>query len=105
MQSKNSREEIEIPSEYHPFVGGANGSNVAGIMDRTGVKINMPPHNSKKSGISIVGEKEGVAKAKEELMKLYTNAVSGLVLFSIIDFVHGSKPALNTNRNTNVRVK
>ncbi len=45
-------------------------------MERTGVKINMPPFSSKKTGITIVGDKEGIAKAKDEIMKLSDNAVS-----------------------------
>ena len=75
-QYKNAREEIDIPSEYHPFLSGPSGSTAAGIMERTSVKINMPPFSSKKTGITIVGEKEGIAKAKDELMKIFTNAVS-----------------------------
>ncbi len=75
-QYKHAREEIDVPSEYHPFLSGPSGSIAAGIMERTSVKINMPPLSSKKSGITIVGEREGIAKAKDELMKIYTNAVS-----------------------------
>ena len=81
LQSKNAKEQIEIPAEFHPFISGPNGSTVAAITERTGAKINIPPHSTKKTTIIIIGEKEGVAKAKDEIMKLYSSVVSTCSLY------------------------
>lgn len=40
-------------------------------MDQTGARINIPPQSAKKDEITIAGEKEGVAKAKETVMEIY----------------------------------
>ena len=74
---------MEIEHEYHPFISGPNGSNVGSIMERTGTRINMPPYSTEKTDITITGEKEGVAKAKAEVLQIYENVVSGTGLISI----------------------
>ena len=40
-------------------------------MEQTGARVNIPPQSAKKDEITIAGEKEGVAKAKETVMEIY----------------------------------
>lgn len=45
-------------------------------MAETGTRINVPPSSSQVDVITIAGEKEGVASAKERIMKTYQSMVS-----------------------------
>lgn len=67
---------MNIPCEYQPFISGPNGAVAAEIMSKYDVKINMPPVQLKKEAITIVGEKDNVAKAKDRILQLYKAAVS-----------------------------
>uniref|UniRef100_A0A023FAG6 Putative vigilin n=2 Tax=Triatoma infestans TaxID=30076 RepID=A0A023FAG6_TRIIF len=70
-QSKKAFERITIPKVYHPFICGAYNENVNNLMAETGTRINIPPSSSQVDVITIAGEKEGVASAKERIMKMY----------------------------------
>ena len=68
MQAKLAFERLKIEHVYHPFIAGANASKT---MEQTGARINIPPPSAQKDEITIAGEKEGVAKAKETVMAIY----------------------------------
>ena len=68
MQAKLAFERLKIEHVYHPFIAGANASK---ITEQTGARINIPPPSAQKDEITIAGEKEGVAKAKETVMAIY----------------------------------
>ncbi len=50
---------------------------VKSISDNTGARVNIPPFSLNKDEITIAGEKDGVAKAKTQIVKLYHELVSG----------------------------
>lgn len=81
--SKHAKEQLEIEHEYHPFISGPNGSNIGSIMERTGTRINMPPYSTEKTDITITGEKEGVAKAKAEVLQIYENVKRNCTTVSV----------------------
>uniref|UniRef100_T1J4B4 K Homology domain-containing protein n=1 Tax=Strigamia maritima TaxID=126957 RepID=T1J4B4_STRMM len=70
-QAKLDFVRLSIPKMYHPFISGAHNENVNRITSETNVRINMPPSFVIKDEITISGEKEGVAKAKEIITKIY----------------------------------
>jgi len=57
-----------IEHVYHPFISGGNASKIS---EQTGARINIPPPSAQKNEITIAGEKEGVAKAKEMVLSIY----------------------------------
>lgn len=68
LQAKLAFERLKIEHVYHPFIAGANASK---IMEQTGARINIPPPSAQKDEITIAGEKDGVATAKETIMAIY----------------------------------
>ena len=68
LQAKLAFERLKIEHVYHPFIAGANATQ---ITEQTGARINIPPPSAQKDEITIAGEKEGVAKAKETIMAIY----------------------------------
>lgn len=53
---------------YHKFIIGRQGANIKRIRESTGVRIVFPTeHDEDKEVITIIGKKDGVEKAKEEL--------------------------------------
>lgn len=44
-------------------------------MAQTGARINIPPPSVPKDEITIAGEKEGVAQAKERILQIYHDMV------------------------------
>ncbi|KAL1137858.1 hypothetical protein AAG570_009554 [Ranatra chinensis] len=70
-QSKKAFEHIIIPKVYHPFIHGAHNEKVIELMNRTGTRIHIPPPSVQSDDITIAGEKEGVAIAKNELQSMY----------------------------------
>jgi len=64
-QSKQAFERVEVPKIYHPFIQGANNSNINALLAKyPGVKINVPPLSVMRDELSIAGEKEGVIACK-----------------------------------------
>lgn len=70
-QSKQAYERLEIPKVYHPFIAGANNEKVKALMETTGARINIPPLSVMKDELTIAGEKEGVLRAKDVIMKQF----------------------------------
>lgn len=67
-QAKLAFERLMIEHVYHPFI---SGGNTLKISEQTGARINIPPPSAQKNEITIAGEKEGVAKAKEMVLAIY----------------------------------
>uniref|UniRef100_A0A2P2HWJ6 Vigilin n=1 Tax=Hirondellea gigas TaxID=1518452 RepID=A0A2P2HWJ6_9CRUS len=68
-QSKQANEVVDILKKYHPFVCGGNNSIINKMMAAYGVRINVPPISVMKDEISVTGDKEGVLKVKEFIIK------------------------------------
>lgn len=60
---------------YHPFISGPHGEFVNQLTNMTGARIRIPPPVVNKDEIIISGEKEGVAMAKEHILKIYEEKV------------------------------
>ncbi|KAG1666666.1 Vigilin [Nymphon striatum] len=70
-QAKQALERLHIPKMYHPFISGPHGILVSELCTSTGARIRIPPLVANKDEIIVSGEKEGVAIAKEKIMKIY----------------------------------
>ena len=78
---------MEIDHEFQPFISGPDGSTAESIAKKTGARINIPPYTMRKSELTIAGEKENVAKAKAQVLKIYAEMVSALSPVSFIQYV------------------
>jgi hypothetical protein len=65
-----------VPKMFHPFICGPKNENVDRLVRETGAKVNVPPPSVMKDEIVISGDKEGVAKCKDEIMKIYLDKVN-----------------------------
>jgi predicted PilT family ATPase len=64
-------EEITIPPKYYNSIIGTRGKLISAIMDECGgVSIKFPTSDSKSDKVTIRGQKEGVEKAKAQLIEL-----------------------------------
>jgi len=70
-QSKKALERFDVPKCYHPFLFGPFQETLNQLRAETGASINIPPPSVDKTELSISGEKEGVALAKERIMAIY----------------------------------
>jgi len=70
-QSKLAFERVNIPKIYHPFIAGPNQSYIKLLKEETGAEIRVPPPSIDRNEIIVSGEKEGVGKAVETIMKIY----------------------------------
>ncbi|XP_052081432.1 vigilin-like [Mytilus californianus] len=70
-QAKLAFERLPVPKIYHPFICGPKNENVDRLIKETGAKINVPPPSVMKDEIVISGDKDGVAKCKDEIMRIY----------------------------------
>lgn len=60
---------------YHPFICGPKNENIDRLIQETGAKINVPPPSVMKDEIVLSGDKDGVLKCKEQIMKIYIEKV------------------------------
>lgn len=68
--------DIFIPAKFHNSLIGKKGSLIRSISDECGgVTINFPPENSGSEKVSIIGPKEMVVKAKQQLLELKNEKV------------------------------
>ena len=72
-----------MPKIYHPFIVGAHNENLAKLVSETGALINVPPPSVQKDEITIAGETEGVAAAKQRIEAIYKDMVRSKYLFSL----------------------
>ena len=61
---------------YHPFICGPDNQTVRELMERTGVKIIVPPHSVDKDEIVVSGEKDGVLEAKRYMLTIFEEKVT-----------------------------
>lgn len=76
LKDKKGFEHLDIPKAYHPFIFGPFNEVVNQIKKETGARINIPPPSVNKDELTIAGEKEAVALAKEKILKIYEEKVS-----------------------------
>ena len=86
VQAKLSFERLPIAKVYHPFISGPDGQTVRDLMDRTGVKIVVPPHSVDKDEIVVSGEKDAVLDAKRFILAIYDDKVVGHSL--VLSLIH-----------------
>lgn len=68
--------EVRAKPEHHKFLIGRHGANIQGIRDKTGARIIFPGEkDTDRELIIILGTKETVASAKQEL----ESRIKGLV--------------------------
>ena len=79
-QAKLAFVRFPIPKVLHPFISGPGNQWVRDLMERTGVRVNIPPLSVNSDDISIAGEKEGVAIAKDEILRIYEEKVGSSCL-------------------------
>lgn len=61
--------EVRAKHQHHRFLIGRNGANIRKIRDATGARIIFPTDKDEdKELITIIGKKDSVAKAKEQLL-------------------------------------
>ncbi|XP_043241584.1 vigilin-like isoform X4 [Amphibalanus amphitrite] len=71
-QSKQAYEKLKVPKKYHPFIRGAHNENISRMQNENpGIRINMPPLSVRKDELTITGEKEGVMRAKQQILAIY----------------------------------
>ena len=71
-QSKQAYEKLEVPKKFHPFICGAHNENITRMQtENPGIRINMPPLSVMKDELTITGEKDGVMKAKQQILAIY----------------------------------
>lgn len=91
-KSKHGVEELKIPRMYHPFIAGPYNNSVKALEQETGTRIRLDREEDK---VTITGDKENVAKAKDSLMatyedrKLHCQSVGVEVKKSQHKYVHG----------------
>lgn len=71
---------------YHPFICGPDNQTLREVMERTGVKIVVPPHSVDKDEIVVSGEKEGVLEAKRFILAVFEEKVKKLLLIFFCKF-------------------
>ena len=74
-------EKLAIPRVYHPFIAGPDNKLVRDMMEETGARITVPPHIVEKDEIVISGEKDGVLRAKQSILRIYEEKVCLPFLF------------------------
>lgn len=77
-----------MPKIYHPFICGPKNENVERLIKETGAKINVPPPSVMKDEIVISGDKDGVAKCKDEIMRVYMDKVK--ITYNHLSTIHQS---------------
>ncbi|RWS13999.1 vigilin-like protein [Dinothrombium tinctorium] len=69
--ASRASERITIPKVYHPFILGPFNENLNQLMEETKAKIHIPPPSVISDEISITGETEAVAMAKQRIQEIY----------------------------------
>ena len=75
LQAKLAFERVSAEYIYQPFINGPNSTTLNEIQEQTKTKINIPPYTMQKDEITIAGEKEGVAMAKTQVLKMLRELV------------------------------
>jgi len=70
-QSKLAFERLNIEKIYHPFVCGPWNRIKTELVEKYGVRINVPPPSVNRDEITVTGDKEGVMAAVQVLNGIY----------------------------------
>lgn len=68
---------VAIPKEHHRFVIGKNGEKLQELELRTATKIAIPRPDDPSLNIRITGTKEGIEKARHEILLISAEQVRG----------------------------
>ncbi|CAL8385001.1 unnamed protein product [Arctogadus glacialis] len=85
---------VAIPKELHRFVIGKNGEKLQELELRTATKIAIPRHDDPSTSIRITGTKEGIEKARHEVLLIHAEQdledrmEQNLVFTDICDIIH-----------------
>lgn len=77
---------VGIPKEHHRFVIGKNGEKLQELELKTATKIQIPRPDDPSNQIKISGTKEGLEKAKHEILLISAEQVRLIWAFSDIPF-------------------
>ncbi|XP_052832875.1 vigilin [Octopus bimaculoides] len=76
---------IRAKPAYHKFLIGTGGSKIKKVREKTGARVIFPnEHDSDPELISVIGKKEAVEQAKEELENLIKNLDAQVVVECVI---------------------
>lgn len=67
---------VAIPKEHHRFVIGKNGEKLQELELKTATKIAIPRPDDPSANIRITGTKEGIEKARHEILLISAEQVS-----------------------------
>ena len=67
---------VAIPKEHHRFVIGKNGEKLQELELKTATKIAIPRPDDPSTNIRITGTKEGIEKARHEILLISAEQVS-----------------------------
>ncbi|KAJ3273549.1 hypothetical protein HDV01_004316 [Terramyces sp. JEL0728] len=75
-RTSNHYHRVTIERSFHPFLAGANKSNISQLQEEFGIKIHIPPYDAestekKADEILLVGERAEVLKCEAKLLSLY----------------------------------
>uniref|UniRef100_A0AAY4E0B0 Vigilin n=1 Tax=Denticeps clupeoides TaxID=299321 RepID=A0AAY4E0B0_9TELE len=77
---------VAIPKEHHRFVIGKNGEKLQELELKTATKIQIPRPDDSSNHIKISGTKEGLEKAKHEILLISAEQVQRFCVFTCIIF-------------------
>lgn len=69
---------VPIPKEHHRFVIGKNGEKLQDLELKTATKIQIPRPDDPSNQIKITGTKEGIEKARHEVLLISAEQVRPL---------------------------
>jgi predicted PilT family ATPase len=69
---------VAIPKEHHRFVIGKNGEKLQDLELKTATKIQIPRPDDPSNQIKITGTKEGIEKARHEVLLISAEQVGPL---------------------------
>ena len=75
---------VAIPKEHHRFVIGKNGEKLQELELKTATKIQIPRPDDPSNQIKISGTKEGLEKAKHEILLISAEQVTWVIMW--LDF-------------------
>lgn len=67
---------MPIPKEHHRFVIGKNGEKLQDLELKTATKIQIPRPDDSSNQIKITGTKEGIEKARHEILLISAEQVN-----------------------------
>lgn len=78
---------VAIPKEHHRFVIGKNGEKLQDLELKTATKIQIPRPEDPSNQIKITGTKEGIEKARHEILLISAEQVNYIFGFIIAEVI------------------